>query len=153
MKKLICLLLLVVLTGCGSKKEETEPLKISSTGELLCAYKEKRTNEETMYTSLYQYNYNRNGILEDVINTETIEYSNAKDSTKDTYKKLVDETIKEYKDIAGISVEQEKKEDKVVIKIKLDIKNMKDKDKEKYLVNEDRINTYKIYTSMNYTCE
>lgn len=154
MKKfLILIIVLLIITGCTTNKsDEKETEIITATGELLCGYKESRINENTMYTSQYTYNFNSNGILISVENKEIIEFQKDDKDIKKKYTEALDEAKEEYKDIKGITTSIDKDDNKYVLTINID-KNELDKDNyEKYLVNYDRVNTYKIFTSMGYTC-
>lgn len=146
----ICLLLLV---GCDKKEEEKPKEKVLATGELLCVYKEQRTNINTMYTSSYQYNYNKNGILESAINREKLEFNDASSETKEYYEEMIKEANKDYDNIKGVKSEITLEEDKYSLTVTMDIKDMDDETKEKYLVNIDRITAYNLFTDMGYTCE
>lgn len=153
MKKfLIIIAMILIITGCG-KKEEQEVEIIPSKGELLCVYKESRVNENTMYTSEYTYNFNENGILTTVRNREKIEFQKDDKDIKEKYSKAITEANDEYKDIKGIKADTSKEDNEYILTIEID-KTKLDKDKyEDYLVGYDRVNTYKIFTDMGYTCE
>lgn len=153
MKRFLFLItILLIITGCN-KKEEKKIEIIPATGELLCVYKESRINENTMYTSEYTYSYDKNGILIDVRNREKIEFQKEDKELKKTYSKALDEAKDDYKNIKGITTSVEKEDNKYVLTINID-KEQLSKDKyEDYLVNYDRVNTYKIFTNMGYTCE
>ncbi len=154
MKKMILLVMIItLLSGCGKKETNKNEEKVAATGELVCAYKENRTSENTLYTSLYRFNYNDKGILEEVIDTEIIELDDATDEIKEKYQKSAKETTDEYKDIDGVKASLEEEENKYTIKITLDVAKLTDELKEKYMVNYDRVNTHKIFTDLNYTCE
>lgn len=154
MKKIIILLIMLIMSGCSKKEEMPEDtVKIMATGQLVCAYKEKRTNDNTLYTSLYQFNFNDNGILLSAVNQETIELKDATKEVKDNYTKLIDKTMEEYKDIDSVEAIKEINDDIYKMIINIDVPKMDKEMREKYLVNYDRINTYKIFTNMGYTCE
>lgn len=153
MKKIfLILVLLCFISGCKKEEKDAEE-KVLSTGELVCAYKENRLNDNTLYTSLYQYNFNDNGILEELIDAERIEFIGTKEETKEKYLKELDDTIKKYDDIEGVKATKEVEDDKFTILIVVDPKKIKDNLKEDYMVNYDRVNTYKLFTDMGYTCE
>ncbi len=152
MKKL-CLILILLCFISGCKKEEKEETKVLATGELVCAYKENRIKEDTLYTSLYQYNFNDNGVLEELIDAERIEFVGTDEEIKEKYLETVDETLKKYENIDGVTATKEIEDDKCTILIKIDPKKLKDELKEDYMVNYDRVNTYKLFTDMGYTCE
>ncbi len=151
-KKCLILFLFILVSGCSKTKEEVAP-KISSTGKLTCTYKLEKTAEKTLYTSEYVYNYDDNGFLTDVIDNEVIEFNDTSDEIKKTYQELVDITLKEYSSIDGVHAEKKLDDNKYVIKIVMDVDKMDSKIKEDYLVSYDRINTYKIFTDMKYTCQ
>lgn len=155
MKKIIYILLVVILvSGCNSKKKESKEEKtISSKGDLVCAYKLKNTSENTLYTSYYEYNFNDNGILNTAKNVEIIEFEDSSDEVKDKYKEEIKEIIKEYDDIDGIEVSTNYEDNKYSFTINMDKSNM-DKDTiEKFMLDEDRLNLYNQYTDAGYTCE
>lgn len=153
MKKFLVLIIIIsIITGCNSKEKEEEVNIIPATGELLCGYKESRVDENTMYTSQYTYNFNSNGILNSVENKEIIEFQKNDKEIKKKYDKAIDEAKEEYKDIKGITTNIEKENNKYVLTITIDKDSLDKESYEKYLVNYDRVNTYKIFTSMGYTC-
>ncbi len=155
MKKYLSLFFIVLLvSGCQSHKEETVSEKISSHGELICVYKENRVNENTLYTSYYLFSFNDQGILKGATNQEIIEFSsNTQDSLKKKYEQALEESIKTYDDIKGVSVTKKIEDDKYSFTVKMDNNEMDENIKADYSVDMDRINTYKKFTSMGYTCE
>ena len=152
-RQIFILLALIILTGCKKDNLETEIKKISSTGKLLCVYKEQRTNEDTMYTSYYLYNFNSNGILEEVINNESIEFNTDSSDLKKSYKEELEEVLKEYEDIDGLTVKKNIGDNKYTFEVNIDVKNTDDITKEEFLLNIDRINLYKFYNTKGYICE
>ncbi len=153
MKK-ICfvIIILLVITGCN-KKEKEEVEIIPAKGELLCVYKESRIYENTMYTSEYTYNYDNNGILTSVRNREKIEFQKEDKEIKEKYSKALKEAKDDYKDIKGVTTSIDKEDNKYILTINIDKDKLPKEKYEDYLVNYDRVNTYKIFTSMGYTCE
>lgn len=154
MKKIFVLfILIIVLCGCNKKEEVLEEPVISSKGELVCAYKKKNKNENTVYTSYYVYNFNNNGILKDVVDHEEIEFVDSSDEVKEKYEEEIKNIIEEYKDIEGITVKENYDKDKYYFEVNIDVTKIDANIKEDYLLNEDRISLYKFYTNNMYTCE
>lgn len=155
MKKYLSLFfILLLLSGCQQKKEETVSEKISSHGELICVYKENRVNENTMYTSYYLFSFNDQGILNGATDQEIIEFtSDTTDELKKIYKDVLEESIKVYDDVKGVSVTKKFEDDKYSFVVKMDNKEMDEEIKSDYSVDMDRINTYKTFTTRGYTCE
>ena len=152
-KKLFSLLVIISIIGCGKKEEKVETKKVLSYGELICVYKEQNNLDNTMYTSLYIFNFDNNGILDGASNKETIEFLKSNKNIKEKYKKNLDEIIKEYKDINGIDVKKELEDNKYSFKVIMDKNKMNDEAKNEFLLNQDRISLYNYYTNSNYTCE
>lgn len=153
MKKILLIfVLLVIITGCKEKEEEKREV-IKSTGDLECVYKESRVDEDSMYTSRYLYKYNKNGILEEVINDEIVEFNENDKELKKTYSDLMKKANDEYKGINGVSTSTNISDNKYVLTITINPNKLDEDKKEDYLVNYDRINTYKIFKNLNYTCE
>ena len=68
---------IILLTGCSNNKNKDEEEKIIvSTGTLECVLKENRIYDNSLYTSHYIFNYNKNGVLETVENYETLNVKN-----------------------------------------------------------------------------
>ena len=152
-KKLFSLLVIISIIGCGKKEEKIETKKVLSYGELICVYKEQNNSDNTMYTSLYVYNYDNNGILNGASNKETIEFYDSNKDIKEVYKKNLDEVIKEYKEISGIEVKKELDNNKYSFEIIMDNNKMYDETKKDFLLDQDRISLYNYYTNNKYTCE
>ena len=155
MKKItLLLLMLLLISGCGKNKiKEEKNEKILSTGDLVCGYKEERINENVIYSSVHIFNYNDNGILNGASNIESVEFNGTLDSVKDNYKKALEDNIKSYKDIEGVTVEKNIEKNKYSFEVKLDNKKMSEEKKEEYLLNLDRITLFKIFTGDGYSCE
>lgn len=153
MKKILLILIIILLTGCNNKKEEKEEKIISSKGELVCVYKEDRANENATYTSYYSFNFDNNGILKGATNLEMIEFDGTLDSVKKKYKDELLENIKDYKDIKGIKVSKTFEKNKYYFTVDMDNTIMSDEIKKDYLLDQDRISLYKIFTNNKYTCE
>lgn len=154
MKKYLFLFFSILLiTGCRHKEETIAKEKISSHGELICVYKENRVNENTLYTSYYHFSFNEQGILQGASNQEMIEFSsNTLDTLKEKYKQALEESIKTYDDIKGVSVTKKIEDDKYSFTVKMDNNEMDESTKTDYSLDMDRINTYKEFTSRGYTC-
>ena len=152
-KKLFSLLVIISIIGCGKKEEKIETKKVLSYGELICVYKEQNNSDNTMYTSLYVYNFDNNGILNGASNKETIEFYDSNKDIKEVYKKNLDEVIKEYKEISGIEVKKELDNNKYSFEIIMDNNKMYDETKKDFLLDQDRISLYNYYTNNKYTCE
>ena len=152
-KKLLCLLVIIFIIGCGKKEEKIDTEKVLSYGELICAYKEQNNSDNTIYTSLYIFNFDNNGILNGASNKETIEFLKSNKDIKDKYKKSLDEIIKEYKDINGIEVKKELEDNKYSFEVIMDNNKMNDETKNDFLLDQDRISLYNYYTNNKYTCE
>ncbi len=153
-KNFFILIFLIIVTGCKKSTKENVIQKISSTGELLCVYKEQRTNEDTLYTSYYLYEFNENGILKNVINNESIEFFNSEDDElKKKYKEDLEDIIKDYDDLEGISIKKNLDKDIYSFEVSIDVAKTDDNSKELFLLNIDRINLFKYYKSKGYTCE
>ena len=152
-KYLIICLLIICLCGCGKKEEKKEEKKVLSNGELVCGYKENRVNENVMYTSIHVFNYNNNGILESVRNIEGVEFAGTLESKKKEYKKALEEDVKSYDGIKGVSVTKKIEDNKYVFEVNINPKEVEDDKKEDFLLNFDRKSIYKIFTSEGYTCE
>lgn len=152
-KILISLFVILVMCGCKNEEEYTKEPIISSKGELKCAYRKQNTNENTIYTSYYIYEFNNYGILKSVFNHEEVEFNNSKEEVKEQYKESIKDIIKEYKDIKGVSVTDKYEKDKYYFEVNIDKEKADEETKEKFLLNEDRISLYKIYNSNQYNCE
>ncbi len=152
-KKLFSLLVIISIIGCGKKEEKIETKKVLSYGELICVYKEQNNSDNTMYTSLYVFNFDNNGILNGASNKETIEFYDSNKDIKEVYKKNLDEVIKEYKEISGIEVKKELDNNKYSFEIIMDNNKMYDETKKDFLLDQDRISLYNYYTNNKYTCE
>lgn len=145
---------IILLTGCSNNKNKDEEEKIIvSTGTLECVLKENRIYDNSLYTSHYIFNYNKNGVLETVENYETLNVKNVENKNKEKYKDSYLKTATDTKMIDGTIVEDLSKEDIYKIKVIYDIKKMKQKDIEDYDFNLDRKSTYNIFTKNKYTCE
>lgn len=155
MKKYLSLLfILLLVSACQQKEEEKVNEKISSHGELICVYKENRVNENTLYTSYYLFSFNDQGILKDATDQEIIEFtSDTTDELKSKYKKALEESIKIYDDVKGVSVIKKFEDDKYSFIVKMDNNEMDEEIKNDYSLNMDRINTYKTFVARGYTCE
>ena len=152
-KKLFSLLVIISIIGCGKKEEKIETKKVLSYGELICVYKEQNNSDNTIYTSLYIFNFDNNGILNGASNKETIEFLKSNKDIKDKYKKSLDEIIKEYNDINGIEVKKELEDNKYSFEVIMDNNKMNDETKNDFLLDQDRISLYNYYTNNKYTCE
>ena len=152
-KKLFSLLVIISIIGSGKKEEKIETKKVLSYGELICVYKEQNNSDNTMYTSLYVFNFDNNGILNGASNKETIEFYDSNKDIKEVYKKNLDEVIKEYKEISGIEVKKELDNNKYSFEIIMDNNKMYDETKKDFLLDQDRISLYNYYTNNKYTCE
>ena len=154
MKKILIIFILLILSGCNNTKTGNEPVnKIKSTGKLSCIYKSKNTNEKTIYTSYYEYNFDNNGILRGLTNHEEISFDKAKEDIKKKYKESIEEVIKEYKDIDGIMVETMYEEDKYYFEVKVDKDKISENLYKDYYLDEDRITLYNLFVSKDYTCQ
>lgn len=155
MKKIILILLIILITTSCKKSEDTreKQKKILSYGELVCVYKEQNTSDNTMYTSLYIFNFDNNGILNGATNRETIEFNDSSKEVKNDYKDNLEEAIKDYEDIKGIDVKKYIEENKYYFEVIMDNNKMSDEIKKDYLLDLDRINLYNKFTNNKYTCE
>lgn len=155
MKKYLSLLfILLLVSACQQKEEEKVNEKISSHGELICVYKENRVNENTLYTSYYLFSFNDQGMLKGATDQEIIEFtSDTTDELKSKYKKALEESIKIYDDVKGVSVIKKFEDDKYSFIVKMDNNEMDEEIKNDYSLNMDRINTYKTFVARGYTCE
>ena len=155
MKKcLLLIMIFIILIGCKKKeKVDKEDTNVLSYGELTCAYKEQNISDNTIYTSLYIFNFDNNGILNGATNKETIEFSNSSKELKKTYKENLEEIMKEYEDIDGLEVKKYIEENKYSFEVIMDNNKMEDEIKKDYLLDQDRINLYQIFTEKKYTCE
>ena len=153
-KNIIFIILCIMLIGC-KKKESTNNIgkKVLSYGELLCVYKEQNVSDNTMYTSSYIFNFDKNGILNGATNKETIEFNNSSRDVKEAYKNNLEEIIKEYKDIKGLEVKKNIEDNKYSFEVIMDNNEMYDEIKKDYLLDQDRISLYNIFNNRNYTCE
>lgn len=154
MKKILTILLcILIISGCKKKDVKKEEKNISSKGDLVCVYKVRYTNENSMYTSYYEYNFNSNGILSSAKNVESIEFEKDDEEIKEKYEKEIKEIIEEYKDIDGIEVSTSYEDNKYSFTINMDKDKIDKSLLNKYLLNEDRVNLYNIYNDAGYTCE
>ena len=154
MKKVLCMLIIIILvTACNKKEEVLEEKNVSSKGDLVCAYKLKKSYENTLYTSYYEYNFNSNGILKSAKNVESVEFDNSSDEVKDNYKEEIKEIIKEYDDIDGIEVSTKYEDNKYYFTVNMDKNEMSEDTIKKFMLDEDRVSLYNQYTSAGYTCE
>ena len=153
-KYLVCLLIILLITGCKrDDKEDISDEKISSSGELVCAYKLQNTTDNTMYTSYYIFNFDNNGILNGAKNTEIIEFYNSSNEVKQSYKDSLEEAILDYNDIKGITVTKSIEDDKYSFEVDMNNSEMEESIKSDYLLDLDRISLYKLFTSDRYICE
>ena len=154
MKKYLCILVVVLaITGCSKDQPVNNKNRISSTGELLCGYKENRVDENLYYSSLYQYKFDKNGILTEIIDNEIIEFEKNDKEIKKDYEKELNEAMKDYKDKKGVEATKKLEDKKYTMTITIDVDKLSEEDKEDYIVAEDRITAYKIFTAAGYTCE
>lgn len=154
MKKYVWIFIVLLICGCSNSKEEQDKEEnISSTGELICIYKENRVNENTMYTSYYLFNFSEQGILKSVVNNEEIVFEDTDEEVKENYKLALNQTIKEYDDISGIKLSKKIEDDSVSFNLDMEISKMDEETINEYGFNLDRINLYKTFTNNNYTCE
>ena len=154
MKKILTILLcILIISGCKKKDVKKEEKNISSKEDLVCVYKVRYTNENSMYTSYYEYNFNSNGILSSAKNEENIEFEKDDEEIKEKYEKEIKEIIEEYKDIDGIEVSTSYEDNKYSFTINMDKDKIDKSLLNKYLLNEDRVNLYNIYNDAGYTCE
>ena len=152
-KYLTIIVVLLLLTGCSKEEPVGSTKRISSTGDLICGYKENRVDEKTYYSSLYQYKFGKNGILTEIIDKEIIEFEEDNKTVKDDYKKEMDTAMEDYKNKKGISAETKLEDKKYTMTITIKVDELDEKDKDDYLVAEDRITAYKIFNAAGYTCE
>lgn len=154
MKQFLFLFIMIFLiSGCRQQEKTTLDDKISSHGELICVYKENRVNENTLYTSYYLFSFSDQGVLKGATNQEVIEFSKTNvDDLKERYKVALEESIKTYDNVKGVSVTKKLDDDKYSFTVKMDNNLMDESTKEDYLLNMDRINTYKEFTKRGYTC-
>ena len=152
-KYLIILLFILIISGCKGKEVKKEDKNISSKGDLVCVYKIRYANENTLYTSYYEYNFNSNGILNGAKNVESIEFEKDDAELKEKYKKDIEEILGEYKDIDGIEVTTNYEDDKYSFTVNMNKDEIDKSLLEKYLLDEDRVNLYSIYNDAGYTCE
>ena len=154
MKKYILLIvILLIIVGCEKKSENEEETIISSKGDLVCVYKVRYSNEDTLYTSYYEYNFNNNGILNHAKNVESIEFETSDEEIRDTYKESIENIIKEYDDIKGIEVKTSYEKNKYSFIVNMNKEEMSDESIEDYLLDNDRLTLYNQYTDAGYTCE
>jgi hypothetical protein len=155
MKKIFYLLfILILITGCSKKEEETTDTKrIKSTGDLICGYKENRVDEKLYYSSLYQYKFDKNGYLTTIIDMEVIEFEEDDKKIKEDYKKELETALNDYKDKDGVKAEKSLDDKKYTMTITIDVDKLKEEDKENYVLASDRITAYKIFETAGYTCE
>ena len=155
MKRILCLMVIVcIITGCSKKEQAVDnKTRISSTGELICGYKENRVEENIYYSSLYQYKFDNNGALSEIVDTEIIEFLKEDKEIKKDYEKELNEAMKDYKDKKGVKATKKLEDKKYTMTITIDVDKISEEDKEDYIVAEDRISAYKIFTAAGYTCE
>ena len=154
MKKCLLILFMVLLVcSCKKNEDKKEEVKILSTGELVCGYKEQRVNENVIYTSVHVFNYNKNGILVDVKNIESVEFDGTLESVREKYKKALEEDVNNYKDIKGISVEKNLEKSKYSFEVNINKDEISEELKDKFLLTYDRKTVYKIFTADGYSCE
>ena len=154
MKRIIALLfILCLISGCSKEKTDDNKERISSTGELLCGYKENRVDENIYYSSLYQYKFDEHGILSEIVDKEIIEFEKDDKQIKKDYEKELNEAMKDYKDKKGVKASKKLEDKKYTITITIDVKELNEEDKEDYVIAEDRITAYKVFTAAGYTCE
>lgn len=153
MKKVLIILIIFLITGCGNKKETKEEKKISSKGELVCVYKENRLNDNATYSSYYSFNFDNNGILKGATNVEMVSFDGSLDSVKKRYEKELLENVEEYKNIKGIKVSKKLEKDRYYFTVEMDNTKMSDEVKKEYYLDQDRITLYKMFTIDKYTCE
>lgn len=154
MKKIyLFVVIIILLTGCNKKEKEIQEKVILSTGTLECVLKENRTYNNSLYTSYYIFNYNKNGVLETVENREILDVKNVEKKEKENYKSSYLKTIEDTKKIDGVTLEDLSKENIYEIKIIYNISKMNKEDIEDYGFDLDRKSTYILYEKERYTCE